>query len=240
MGMSLDLNHMEIDIAMVDNIDLDMKLLDRVDCTLTDKEGKTVRVNGLPDTGSNINLLPDKIGRQFASYREITHPGASTPSGTLKIIGMCQTSVKTGDQLIPNVLWCCANTEKVLLSKETCQRAHWIPEGFPFVQCNATDFKGFDVLPDHSSPKTTTQIDFPKARNLEQIAKKFPKVFDGHIGRVQGPPAHIELRADAVPTSAGAHRRVTEAYIQPLKEEIEEQVNAGILERVEETPESLK
>jgi len=57
MGMSLDLNHMEIDIAMVDNIDLDMKLLDRVDCTLTDKEGKTVHVNGLPDTGSNINFF---------------------------------------------------------------------------------------------------------------------------------------------------------------------------------------
>ena len=82
--MSLDLNHMEIDIAMADNIDLGLKPLDRVNCTLTDKQGKTAQVNGLPDTGSNINLLPDQIGRQFASYREIVHPDASTPSGNLK------------------------------------------------------------------------------------------------------------------------------------------------------------
>ena len=237
-GVNMDLNEVEIDLANANSIDLGLRPLAKVNCKLTDKTGKKTEVQGLPDTGANINVLPDRIGRQFASYREIVFPGASTPSGQLKIVGVCQTDLIVGGKTLKNVLWCTAITEKVLLSKETCQRAKWIPANFPFTEVNATDLEGFDILPDHSAPKEELQIEFPKAKNLEQIAKKFPEVFDGHIGRVRGPPAHIELRADAVPTSAGAHRRIAEAYFQPLKDEIEEQVNAGILERVEETPEA--
>ena len=39
---------------------------------------KTANVQGLPDTGANIHMLPDRIGRQFARYCEIVFPRAST------------------------------------------------------------------------------------------------------------------------------------------------------------------
>ena len=244
-GSNLDLNSIEIDLANVERLHLDdlgIQKLDRVDCILTDRKGNSAQVRGLPDTGANINLLPDWIARNFSTYREVMFPDVDTPSTDLKIIGIVQTDVLVDDQLIPDVIWCTAKTEKVLLSKKTCQLANWIPQCFPRVKCNAVStkqpFEGFDVLPDHSEKKKSLTISFPKAKNLENIAQKFPEVFGGHIGRVKGPPAHIELRADAVPTASGAHRRVAEAYMQPLRSEIEEQVEAGILEKVDETPET--
>ena len=78
----------------------------------------------------------------------------------------------------------------------------------------------------------------PRQGALEELASKFPMVFGGHIGRVNGPPANIKLRPDVVPLSAGAHQRVAEAHLQPLKDESDEQIRAGILKPVEETPEA--
>ena len=134
------------------------------------------------------------------------------------------------------------------MSQKVCRQAHIIPEG-PFTECQClasvlfTESKlaaeGFDVLPDLSEKKKKSiKLAFPKAVNLEPIASQFPSVFDDHIGRVAGPPAKIELHPNAVPSSSRAHRRVAEAYLQPLKGEIKEQVDAGILEPVSETPEA--
>ena len=47
---------------------------------------KTANVQGLPDTGANIHMLPDRIGRQFARYCEIVFPRASTHSRLLACV----------------------------------------------------------------------------------------------------------------------------------------------------------
>ena len=191
-------------------------------------------------------MLPDSVARKFDKYRTVELAESLRPKtvdGQVQIIGLVQVDTCINGILVPDTLWCSANTEKVLISRKVCRLTGLIPEGFPNVNCKkayantvtnelplAAD--GFDVLPDHSVKKVIN-LTFPKAKNLEQLAQKFPEVFDGHIGRVAGPPAHIELRQDAVPTSAGAHRRVAEAYMKPLKDEIDEQIQAGILEKVD-------
>ena len=85
-----------------------------MDCILTDRKGNSAQVRGLPDTGANINLLPNWIAKNFTTYRDIIFPDVDTPSTELKIIGIVQTDILFDDQLIPDVIWCDVNTEKVL------------------------------------------------------------------------------------------------------------------------------
>ena len=246
-------NAVELDVLNVESIDFDNYLepLERLDICLSDRDGRSVTVNGLPDTGSNINLLPDVVARKFNRYRPACLPDGQQPKtvdGKIEILAIVQTDILVNGILVPDVLWCSADTDKVLISQKVCRQVGLIPEGFPFTDCRklaltySTETKlaaeGFDLLPDLSKNAKTVKLSFPKASNLEPVALKFPNLFDGHIGRVAGPPARIELRQDAVPTSSGAHRRVAKAYLQPLKDEIQEQIDAGILEPVKETPEA--
>ena len=92
------------------------------------------------------------------------------------------------------------------------------------------------MLPDLSKNAKTAKLSFLKASNPDPIALKFPRVFDSLIGRVACPPLKIELCQDVVPSSSGAHCQIAEAYLQPLKDEIQEQIDAGIFELVKETP----
>ena len=245
-------NAVELDILNVETLDLDEYLepLERINITLSDRDGRSTSVKGLPDTGSNINLLPDTIGQKFNRYRPVVLPNGRLPrtvDGTIEVLGIVQTDILVNGIFVPDVLWCTADNDKVLLSRKVCRQVGLIPQGFPFTDCRKmgifsteSEFatEGFDMLPDLSRPSGMVALSFPKARNLESVARNFPAVFDGHIGRVAGPPARIELRPDAVPSSAGAHRRIAEAYLQPLKDEIQEQIDAGILEPVSETPEA--
>ena len=251
----METNEIELDIRNLESLEFTQYLepLERIDFVISDRDGRSTSISGLPDTGSNINLLPDGIARKFNRYRTVQLAEslrANTVDGQVQIIGMLQADVCINGIVIPDVLWCSALTEKVLISRKVCRQTGVIPEHFPHVNCknayvNAVDTDlplatdGFDVLPDHAErDKKVINLTFPKAKNLESLAQKFPEVFDGHIGRVAGPSAHIELRQDAIPSSAGAHRRVAEAYMQPLKDEIDEQIQAGILEKVDETPET--
>ena len=176
-GSNLDLNSIEIGLAKVDRLhvdDLGIQKLDWADCILTDRQGNTAQVRGLPDTSTNINLLPYSIPRNFSAYWEVVFPDVETLSTELNIIGIVQTIVLVDEQLIPVVIWCTAETEKVLLSKKTCQLANCIPQCFPHVKCNAASakqpFEGFDVLPYHSEKNKPLNISFRKAKNLENIA----------------------------------------------------------------------
>ena len=214
-------NAVELDILNVESLDFDNYLepLERIDITLSDRDGRSSTVKGLPDTGSNINLLPDVVARKFNHYRPALLPDGRQPrtvDGKIEVLAIVQTDILVNGVLIPDVLWCTADTDKVLLSRKVCRQVGLIPEGFPFTDCRRlaltysaeTKFaaEGFDMLPDLSETIKTVKLSFPKASNLEPVALKFPSVFDGHIGRVAGPPAKIELRNDAVPSSSGAHR----------------------------------
>ena len=55
---------------------------------------------------------------------------------------------------------------------------------------------------------------------------------------MKGKPARIELSKDATPTSTGHYRTIANAYLDPLKKELDVQVDAGILEKMEEKPDA--
>lgn len=153
-----------------------------------------------------------------------------------------RTDLIANDILLKDKIWLTADTVKIIMSRSLTRQADCIPPGFPTTRCsllcqpnfksgshlNAVKFADLDELPDHlpkSQPSAKSNlVKFKKAPQLEELAQKFPEVFDGHIGRVKDEPAKIELRPDAVPSSTRAHRRIAEAYMEPLKREIETQV----------------
>jgi transposase InsO family protein len=57
---------------------------------------------------------------------------------------------------------------------------------------------------------------------------------------MKGKPASIELSSEAKATSTGHYRVIADAYLEPLKKELDIQVRAGIIEKLEEKPEASK
>ena len=48
------------------------------------------------------------------------------------------------------------------------------------------------------------------------------------------------LTNDATPTSTGYYRTIANAYLEPLKRELDTQVAAGLMEKVAEKPDAAK
>ena len=63
----METNAMEPDIMNVESINLDnyLEALERLDICLSNHDGCSITVNGLRDTGSYINLLPDVVAQKF-------------------------------------------------------------------------------------------------------------------------------------------------------------------------------
>ena len=187
-------------IFNVESINLDnyLEALVRLDICLSNHDGCSITVNGLRDTGSYINLLPDVVGQKFNRYRLACLPDRQQPKtfkGKIKIMAIVQTDI-----LVNGILWCSADTNKVPISRKVYRQVGLILEGFPFTNCRklaltySTKTKlaaeGFDMLPDWSTNSNIVKRSFSKANNLEPIALKHPGVFNGHIGHVAGPPVN--------------------------------------------------
>jgi hypothetical protein len=77
-----------------------------------------------------------------------------------------------------------------------------------------------------------TQVKLGHGEMLDNIATRYPEVFSGKIKGMEGGPCTIELTSDAVLMSNGAYRDIPAAYEDALKRELDSQVEAGILEKV--------
>ena len=230
---------------------LDVEPLETIPVTLSDRTGYTFMMRGLADTGANINLLPDSLGKSFSTYKIAdlpTSPRAAN-GGFIPIRGMVITDVVANDVMLKDVKWLTADVKKIILSQQLTKDLDLIPANFPFARASQTNHQESpkksvhavrfadaqpEPEPQVTVPKqngsTHCKVTFKKAPQLEELAGEFPEVFGGKIGRLRGPPAKIELRPDAIPNSSGAHRRIPEAYMEPLKREIDAQLEAGILE----------
>ena len=84
-------------------------------CVLTNSSGNSCQMDSLPDTGANVNVMPDNIARSFATYKKCQVLGdykPKTAGGTLQIIGVVKTNVLVNDIFLKDVFWCTANVEK--------------------------------------------------------------------------------------------------------------------------------
>jgi len=72
-GGGVDTNEVELDIRVCESLRLRdyLETLERIECNLSDPYGRSATVMALPDTGSNINLLPDDVARLFDHYRTV-------------------------------------------------------------------------------------------------------------------------------------------------------------------------
>lgn len=70
-----------------------------------------------------------------------------------------------------------------------------------------------------------------RASKVEQIARRFPKVFDGGLGRFPG-EVRLTLRTDAVP-SCNVSCAVPPHLRERLRSKLEELVSRNVIERVE-------
>lgn len=236
---------------------LDVEPLDTIPVTLSDRTGYSSKAQGLADTGANVNLLPDSLGKTFATYQLADLPASpkTANGGSLPIKGIVVADVFSNDVMLKDIKWLTADINKIILSRQLTRDLDLIPANFPFARASAAvrrESNGRKVgtvtfsdsqLPfsnnaalECKSQDGTFKVTFKNAPELDSLASEFPEVFGGHIGQIRGPPAKIELRPDAIPNSAGAHRRIAEAFLEPLKREIDEQLAAGILEPAPESP----
>ena len=117
-GWGLELNSIVVDMkqdSCATAVDLGVEKLDMVLCVLTDSSGNSCQMDSLPDTGANINVMPDNNARSFATYKKCQVLGdykPKTAGGTLQIIGVVKTNVLVNDIFLKDVFWCTANVEK--------------------------------------------------------------------------------------------------------------------------------
>ena len=210
----------------------EIKPLDLIDITIATQSGITLDVQALPDTGANVNLMPKSVAKKFCvKPSEINSPRCANGSA-LKIEGHTVTDVIFDTTLLIDVVWQVADGPKFILSKSLLVDMGLIQPEFPFhtpiVSQSEADVNNANV------------IRICDDEDVNKIASKYPSVFDGKVTPMKCAPAKIELLPSAVPTSAGHYRTISDAYLEPLKREIEGQVADGILEKLDQKPDAAK
>ena len=69
-GCDINLNIFEVTLESLETLLL----------VLSDEPGMSLTLQGLPDFGANVNILPDYMARQFASYTEVVCQNVNSPN----------------------------------------------------------------------------------------------------------------------------------------------------------------
>ena len=214
-------------------VDNSVKPLELIDVTLANNAGLQIEVRALPDTGANVNILPASIAKRFGIVStEISNPKCANGSA-LTISGKSVTDMVYGEQLLIDIEWQVANASRVILSKGLMVEMGLLPKEFPFV--NAKTVEQVDQV-----NNVKAEVRICNDEDVNAIASRYPEVFCGRVTMMNGNPAKIELMPDAVPTSAGHFRTIADAYLEPLKRELDAQVDAGILEKMDAKPDAAQ
>jgi len=217
--------------------------LSTVTAHLSDSSGHQTEVQALPDTGANVNIMPIETAKKF-KYNKQDAKGPKCANGAqLHVVGEVITDVIVNDVMITDVKWHVADAHRLILSRKLIQQLGLIPSEFPFVQANnlengnKTEEQNNTQMGSSTAPQNIVVCNDDE---VNRIASKYPEVFCGKVTMMKGQPATIELSPDATPTSIGHFRTISDAYLQPLKKELDTQVEAGIIEKLENKPEAAK
>ena len=212
-----------------------LETLDCIRVTLSTKEGRSRTIDMLPDTGANVNLIrlddartiwPDDMMEQT-----LLNPPRQVSGQPLNVHGYIDADLYAEDEdgqlrHLKDVRFIVSrDITRALLSRSVCKALGLIGKNFPRkFEANMTEAVSNIVV--------QTQIKLGHGEMLDNIATRYPEVFSGKIKGMAGGPCTIELLSDAVPTSNGAYRDIPAAYKDALKRELDSQVEAGILEKV--------
>jgi len=211
----------------IDNTVRDLRM---IEITLSTPSGAEVEAKALPDSGANVNILPKKIGQKFGmSKTDVETPTCANGSG-LKIFGKVTTDLIHGERQFIDVEWQVANSPKIILSEGLLKQMGLLPKQFPLVH----------IAGEANVHAVEALVKICEDEEINNIANKYPEVFCGRVTMMRGKPATIELTNDATPTSTGHYRTIANAYLEPLKKELDTQVAAGIIEKIAEKPDAAK
>lgn len=215
-------------------VDNSLQPLRTLQVTLASRSGHQAEVEALPDTGANVNVLPRRLANKFGFKSPGDSPNSNGPrcanGSTLKIDGNITTDVVFNDVLYVDVKWHVAECQRVILSHSLITDMGVITSTFP-------DTSPGDVSMREAS---AAEIRISNDEEVNNLARKYPNVFCGRVTMMKGTPATIELTPEAQATSAGHFRTIANAYLEPLQRELDVQVRAGILEKLETKPEAAK
>ena len=206
--------------------------LELMDITIATPSGITLDVKALPDTGANVNLMPKHVAKRFDVKPSVIGSPRCANGSALKIEGQTITDVIFDTTLLVDVVWQVAEGPKCVLSKALLIDMGLIPKEFPF--------QSPTISQSETDVNSARIIKICDDEEVNAIASKYPSVFDGKVTPMKCTPAKIELLPTAVPTSAGHYRTISDAYLEPLKREIEGQVADGILEKLDQKPDAAK
>ena len=139
-GDNMETKEIELDIRNLESLEFTqyLELLEQINFVISDRDGCSTLISGLPNTELNINLLPNNVAKKFNRYRTILlaeSMRANTVDGQAQIIGIMQADVCIRGFVVPDVLWCSAVTDKLLVGRKVCPQTGLIAENIPHVNC---------------------------------------------------------------------------------------------------------
>ena len=197
-----------------------------------------------PDTGAEATLagphILEELGFDAANLR--------TPDGdkllaankkTLHCIGTLPCLIEYGERRIEETVYVCRKVDEFLLAWYVCKQLGIIPPEYPQpIYSLDPPVKSICHVADVQSSKFKIS-DLPTETELEALKQdlltEYKDVFHGdELRKMNGQPMKISLQEGAVPFALAVPRQVPVAYRDLLKEELNRQVEAGVIQPVRE------
>ena len=202
---------------------------DSVDVTIrTGPTNPPVTITALPDTGSQLDAIPQSLYRhQFSDVPLRPSAAAKTAIGnTINCLGSFTATIDWAaddDTSRPAaaVIRVLEDLQQAVLCSDTQRLLGMLHDDYPHARVN-------HISPAHSVDPSTTE----KEADLAALMAEFPTVFDGICRVMDGPPCHFVLRDDAVPVKIRGSRPISEPLKAPFREELAAQISQGIIRKV--------
>lgn len=202
-------------------------------------ETTTVKLLAYPDTGADINIIPEKLLPQLGLDRNSLHPADITITaynGTCDTpIGYFTADMKIGNSTVRDKIYTHNGTQQFLLSGRTCERLGII--SFPLHNAGLQALTSTQT-PDTSDLNLTDMNPSPDviANTLQHLLTEFSDVFsdDKTLKPMLGSPMKIHLKSDAQPYAITAARQIAFSLRDQVKKELQDMTAKGIIEKLED------
>ena len=191
-------------------------------------------VRAIPDTGADVDAagpgLLENLGLKVDCLASTMERPQSADGSDMRVRGSLEIKFSLGTRSVQTTVYIIENLQAVFLSWKTTLELALIPQNFP-AQIKRVDHQ--------IDPVTgTSQRGNGKARTTrESLMVEYPEVFDGVIRVMPGEAFRICLRDGAKPFCVNTPRRIPLAYREPLKAQLDQLREQGIIQAVTEPTE---
>ena len=199
----------------------------------------TAKLLAYPDTGADINIIPEKLLPQLGLDRNDLHPADITITaynGTCDTpLGYFTATMKLGSSVVTDKIYTHTSAKQFLLSGRTCERLGII--SFPLHSVSLQTLTSTQPLSASDSKMTDMDPSPEVVENLRQrLLTEFSDVFsdDRTLKPMLGSPMKIHLQPDAQPYAITAARQIAFSLRDQVKQELQAMTAKGIIEKLED------